>query len=112
MIAPWLLLTYVAIGLGEAVAWPAQQAIFVEVGRQVGMGSIMGLNQMGSSFGFLGGSLLGALVVSLFDLEAVFRYAGIAVMTGVLLFWLLMRRAQGQLRATEGTAHALALARE
>ena len=76
VIAPWLLLTMVFVGVAEAIAWPAQQAIFVTVGRAVGMGSIMGLNQMANSVGFLAGSLIGALVVAKWGLDAVFRYAG------------------------------------
>ena len=93
VVAPWLLVVVLAVGLAEAIAWPAQQAIFVTVGRRVGMGSIMGLNQMGNSVGFLTGSLVGALVVSMFGLDAVFRYAGIVTIVGALAFFVLMRRA-------------------
>src|SRR5690606_19417295 len=81
-------------GLGEAIAQPSQQAVFVEVGRKVGMGSLMGLNSMGSSLGFLGGSLVGAAVKSALGIEAVFYMAGVAALAGVLLFNVLMRRAE------------------
>ena len=101
VIAPWLLAVMVFVGVAEAIAWPAQQAIFVTVGRAVGMGSIMGLNQMGSSLGFLGGSLVGALVVASFGIDAVFRYAGIATLLGALLFYVLMRRASDELHALD-----------
>ena len=93
VIAPWLIAVVLVVGLAEAIAWPAQQAIFVTVGRRVGMGSIMGLNQMGSSVGFLTGSLVGAAVVSAFGLDAVFRYAGIVTIVGAAAFFVLMRRA-------------------
>lgn len=92
--APWLLVVFVAMGMAEAFAMPAQQALFVEAGRRGGMGAVMSLNQMASSLGFLGGSLIGAAVVSAFGLEAVFRFAGLLVFTGVAAFWVLMRRAQ------------------
>jgi MFS family permease len=101
VIAPWLLLLVAIVGFAEAIAFPAQQAIFVTVGRSVGMGSIMGLNQMGSSVGFLSGSLLGALVVSVWDLDAVFRYAGILTLVGAAVFAVLMLRANRELRAAE-----------
>jgi MFS family permease len=101
VVAPWLLFLVAIVGFAEAVAFPAQQAIFVTVGRSVGMGSIMGLNQMGSSVGFLAGSLLGALVVSIWDLDAVFRYAGILTLTGAVVFGVLMVRANRELRAAE-----------
>ncbi len=94
--APWLLVVFVIIGLSEAVAMPAQQALFVEAGRSAGMGAVMGLNQMGSSLGFLSGSLVGAAVVGVFGLESVFRFAGLLVFVGVMAFWFLMRRAQAQ----------------
>lgn len=92
VILPWLVALYVAVGLSEAVVVPAQRAIFVDVGRTAGMGSIMGLNQMSGSGGFLIGSLVGALVVELFGLEAAFRFTGIVVVAGALLFLVLTRR--------------------
>lgn len=94
--APWLLVVFVIMGMSEALAMPAQQALFVEAGRSAGMGAVMSLNQMGSSVGFLGGSLLGAAVVSVFGLPSVFRFAGLLVFVGVVAFWMLMRRAQAQ----------------
>jgi MFS family permease len=98
VLAPWLLLVTVVIGVAEALAFPAQQAIFVSVGRHVGMGSIMGLNQMGNSVGFLAGSLIGAAVVETWGLDAVFRYAGIVTLAGALVFTVLMLRAAEELR--------------
>ena len=115
VIAPWLLAIFVLIGLAEAIAWPAQQAIFVDVGRRVGMGSVMGLNQMGSSLGFLAGSMLGAAVVELFGLAAVFRAAGVAVLIGAVLFFVLMQRAReemAEIRAAARPDEELALAGE
>ena len=106
VIAPWLLVVTAVVGIAEAFAWPAEQAIFVTVGRAVGMGSIMGLNQMGSSLGFLAGSLVGAVVVASFGLDNVFRYAGIATLVGALVFFVLMRRAAEELRELERAAAA------
>jgi MFS transporter, DHA1 family, multidrug resistance protein len=94
VVAPWVLVAMLAAGIGEAVAQPSQQAVFVEVGRRVGMGSLMGLNSMGSSLGFLGGSLLGALVKSQLGIEYVFYMAGTASIVGLVAFNLLMRRAR------------------
>ena len=98
VLAPWLLVAYLAIGAGEAVASPAQNAIFVEAGREAGMGTVMALNQTGSSAGFLLGSLIGAAIVSEFGLEAAFRYAGLATFAGVLLFAMRMRAARAHAR--------------
>jgi MFS family permease len=101
VIAPWLLALMIGVGFAEAFAMPASQAIFVSVGRSVGMGSVMGLNQMGGSIGFLAGSLIGAAVVSNFGVDAVFRYAGVVSFLGALVFLLLMRRAAAELQAAE-----------
>ena len=107
VIVPWLLALYLLVGVAEAVAFPAQSAIFVTVGRTVGMGSIMGVNQMASSIGFLGGSLAGAAVVSNFGIENVFRYAGVMSALGAVLFLVLMLRAAEEIREAEGVAEEL-----
>lgn len=92
VILPWLLFLFFLAGVGEAIAMPAVNAVLVDAGRSVGMGSAMGLAQMGQAAGFLGGSLLGALVVDIWDLEAVFRYAGIVAILGAATFLVLMLR--------------------
>lgn len=93
-VLPWLLALFLVIGIGEAISWPAIQAILVDTGRSVGMGSMMGLGQMGQSLGFLGGSLAGAAVVEIWGLAAVFRYAGLVVFFGAVVFLVLMQRAK------------------
>ena len=92
--APWVLVALLIAGFGEALATPAQQAIFVEVGRHGGMGSLMGLNTMGNAVGFLSGSLFGALAKDLFGIEAVFTIAGALTMGGAVAFVAIMTRAR------------------
>jgi len=108
-VIPWLLLLFIGIGLAEALSLPAQQAIFVAAGRTVGMSSIMALSQMGQSFGFLAGSLAGAAVVEVWGLEAVFRYAGLIVGAGAVLFYLLMQRAKGEFAQAQELERARAV---
>jgi MFS family permease len=98
IIAPWLLAVLLIAGIAESLAFPSQQAIFVQIGRKVGMGSIMGVNSMGSSAGFLSGSLIGAVIKTQFGIDSVFYFAGIASLIGVVVFVLLMRRAAEDLR--------------
>jgi MFS family permease len=100
-LVPWLLAIVVVVGVAESIAFPAEQAVFVTIGRSVGMGSLMGLNSMGGSVGFLSGSLVGALVVEQYGIEAVFRWAGIVTILGALVFWALMRRAGEEMAAAE-----------
>ena len=111
-IAPWLLGTMSAIGILEALQQPAQQAIFVTVGRRVGMSSIMGLNQMGNSVGFLSGSLVGAAVVSAWGLDAVFRYSAVVTLAGGVAFAVLMLRARDELRDVPAMEPALVASEE
>lgn len=111
-IAPWLLGTMSAIGIFEALQQPAQQAIFVTEGRRVGMSSIMGLNQMGNSVGFLSGSLVGAAVVSAWGLDAVFRYSAVVTLAGGVAFAVLMLRARDELRDVPAVEPALVASEE
>ena len=106
VIVPWLLLLFLVVGLGESIEFPAQQAIFVDAGRAVGMGTIMGITQTAGGVGFLAGSMFGALVVGLWGLDAVFRYAGLAMFLGGLGFWLLMIRARRDFAMLEAAAAA------
>ena len=106
VIVPWLLLLFLFVGLGEAIEFPAQQAIFVDAGRMVGMGTIMGITQTAGGVGFLTGSMVGALVVSIWGLDAVFRYAGISMFLGGFAFWLLMIRARRDFAALDAAAAA------
>ncbi|MDA0365660.1 MAG: MFS transporter [Chloroflexi bacterium] len=109
-IAPAVLAVVMIAGVGEAIAFPAQQAVFVDVGRRVGMASLMGLNSMGNSIGFLAGSLIGAAVVAQFGISAVFTYAGLMMFVGIALFLVLMRRAARLIERERQAATAAAQA--
>jgi len=91
--APWVLAAMLVAGVAESLATPAQQAIFVQIGRRGGMGSLMGLNAMGNAIGFLGGSLIGAFVKDALGIDAVFSMAGIVTVGGAAIFVVLMGRA-------------------
>lgn len=98
-IVTWLLLSVLIAGVGEALAMPAQQAIFVTLGRVVGMGSLMGLNNMGSSIGFLFGSLAGALVVDTWGIRATFYFAALLLVVGIVIYATIMRSARAELES-------------
>lgn len=90
-IAPWLLAAIVVIGVGEAFVFPAQQAILVNLGREVGMGAVMGLNMSASGLGFLAGSMIAAAAVAGFGIDSVFRASGGLIVVGAFVFWWMMR---------------------
>ncbi|MFP4453444.1 MAG: MFS transporter [Desulfobacterales bacterium] len=58
-----LLLLFAAIGLGEAMSWPAMGAMAAEEGNKYGQGSMMGVFNMAMNAGlFIGAMGVGALV--------------------------------------------------
>ena len=90
--APWVLGALLVAGIAESLATPAQQAIFVQLGRAGGMASLMSLNAMGNAVGFLGGSLIAAWVKGTFGIDAVFTFAGGVMIGGAMIFLFLMTR--------------------
>ena len=90
--APWILGALLVAGIAESLATPAQQAIFVQLGRSGGMASLMSLNAMGNAVGFLGGSLIAAWVKGTFGIDAVFTLAGAVMIGGAIIFLFLMTR--------------------
>lgn len=97
--APWVLAALLVAGVAESLATPAQQAIFVQLGRRGGMGSLMGLNAMGNAIGFLSGSLVGAFVKDALGIEAVFTFAGVITAGGAAIFVVLMSRSDEEIQA-------------
>ncbi len=104
-LAVWVLAVVLIAGVGESMAMPAQQAMFVTLGRVVGMGSLMGLNNMGTSIGFLFGSLAGAGVVAALGVRSVFVFAAAVMFLGMFFYIAVMRAAREEL------AHASEVAR-
>ena len=98
-VAPWVLGVLLVVGVAESLAGPAQQAIFVQLGRRGGMGTLMGLNAMAGAVGFLGGSLVAAVVKDVLGIAAVFTFAGVITAGGAALFVLLMRGAGEEIHA-------------
>jgi MFS family permease len=84
---------FIIIGTFESMAVPSINAITVDKGRFVGMGSIMGVFNTAMSLGLVLGSLAGGMIEDSFGIGWVFRYAGILAITGLILFNIFMRRA-------------------
>ena len=84
---------FAVMGLLETVAMPAGNAITVETGRRLGMGSVMSVYNMANSAAVIVGALAGAGVESAAGIGWVFPAAAGTVVIGVVAFNLLMRRA-------------------
>jgi len=111
---PWmrsfvpLLLLFSLTALFESIAVPSATAIVVDRGRVLGMGAAMGLFNTAMAIGLLIGSLAGGAVQSSLGVDSVFRYAAGIALVGVVVFYILMRRAQ----RTEKTVSASRTERE
>jgi DHA1 family multidrug resistance protein-like MFS transporter len=85
---------FAGMGMLETVAMPAGNAITVETGRRLGMGSVMSLFNMANSAAVIVGAMGGAAIESSAGIARVFPAAAVAVVAGAVGFNLLMRRAR------------------
>ena len=83
---------FMVMAIFESSAVPAANAITVEKGRSMGMGSVMGVFNMAISLGIIIGSMTGGVIESSHGLSWVFCYISAAGLLGVVLFNVFMRR--------------------
>lgn len=104
---PWtrdfamLLGLFMVMATFESVALPAAEAITVEKGRSLGMGSVMGVFNMAMSLGMIVGSVIGGLIQGSIGIGWVFRFAAVLGLVGVVVFNVFMRRAGAGLGSSE-----------
>ena len=89
---PWmesfatLLILFMAIGISESMAMPSVNAMAVERGREIGMGSVMGISNMAMAAGLVIGSMVGGLIETSIGLTAVFRFIALLGLIGTCIF--------------------------
>jgi DHA1 family multidrug resistance protein-like MFS transporter len=85
-----LFMAGILFGVGGGIAMPALMALAVMKGNVTdAMGSVMALLTVGHSLGMMVGSLLGGVMMDLFDLRHVFPLGTVIILAGVILFSLL-----------------------
>mgnify|MGYP001570464550 CR=1 FL=1 len=86
-----LLLFNILMGLGSAVSIPAGSAITAQLGKKLGMGSVMGL--FNTAFGIGGGigPIIAGLIMLAAGLAFVFVSSAIIVLIGTIIFYYLMK---------------------
>lgn len=95
---PWLgsftslMCLFLVMGLFESMAGPSINAIAVEKGRSLGMGSVFGAFNMATSLGLITGSMVGGMVEGSMGIVYVFRFAAVLALTGVVIFNVFMLR--------------------
>ena len=80
------------MGFGSAISIPPGTAITAQLGKKMGMGSVMGL--FNTAFGIGGGigPIIAGLVMETISLTFVFASSAAIVMVGTLLFYYLMKK--------------------
>jgi DHA1 family multidrug resistance protein-like MFS transporter len=95
---PWLgsfgilLGVFVVIGIFESMAMPSLNAITVDKGRILGMGTVMGMFNMAMSLGLVIGSMSGGVIETSMGIDAVFRFAAALGLVGIVAFNIFMLR--------------------
>ena len=87
-----LLLFNLLMGFGSAISIPAGSAITAQLGRKLGMGSVMGI--FNTAFGIGGGigPIIAGLMMVAFGLATVFVSSAIIVLIGTIIFYYLMKK--------------------
>ncbi len=86
-----LLFYNLLMGFGSAISIPAGSAITAQLGRKLGMGSVMGL--FNTAFGIGGGigPIIAGLIMLATSLTFVFVSSAMIVLAGTIIFYYLMR---------------------
>ena len=69
-----------------SMAMPSVNAMAVERGREIGMGSVMGISNMAMASGLVIGSMVGGLIETSIGLTAVFRFIALLGLIGTCAF--------------------------
>ncbi len=88
---PVVVLLLIGEGVCASLAIVSASAMQVVAGRKVGMGTVLGLGSGGNGIGIVFGSVVGGLLVDVFQLRAAFFFGGLSMAAGVPLFLALTR---------------------
>ncbi len=89
----WVILPLaLTLALGAGIANPAVSALSVTEGRKFGMGSTMGVVNMGMSVGFSVGPIIAGKVVDLGESSYAFYFGAGMMAIGVMVFFLLTQQ--------------------
>lgn len=99
---PVLLAVCVAIGLFGAFSIPASTAIAVTEGRELGMGEVMAVFNMGMPMGHLFGFLISGWIMDEIGIKSLFYFSGIMSFFGIALFIYLLYGVRDHAGADKG----------
>jgi MFS transporter, DHA1 family, multidrug resistance protein len=94
----WLMAAGALIGTGAGISTPALMNLSMGVGKDVGMGSWMGVTNTAMSIGFMVAPLLSGIVMDMLGIDKVFYVLGtVAVCGGLMYAYYMYRRSCGHL---------------
>jgi len=81
----------ILMGIGNGIAMPAGFVITAEVGRTMGMGSIMGLTDAGWSLGMIVSPILSGIIMDTLGLPSIFIFGGVLIVIGTALISMFLK---------------------
>jgi MFS family permease len=82
-----LLLLNALMGVGGGISMPAGLALSGHVGRNVGMGAVMGTLETGWSTGMIASPILSGVIMDAFGLRAIFFFGGGIIVVGTMFIY-------------------------
>jgi MFS family permease len=86
-----LLIISIIIGLGRAIALPASMAITTKLGKEKGMGSVIGLLSTAMNVGMVLGPVISGVVNDLININFVFFVTSIIIFLATIIFFFLTK---------------------
>jgi MFS family permease len=86
-----LLIISIIIGLGRAIALPASMAITTKLGKEKGMGSVIGLLGTAMNVGMVLGPVISGIVNDLINVNFVFFITSIIIFLSTIIFFFLTK---------------------
>ncbi len=90
-----LIILSILMGIGAGLAFPAAAAVATDLGRNHGMGNIMGFFNQAMSFGMILGPIVSGWVMDLLGLSVVFIFGGCIGVAGSILCVYLFSKSKG-----------------
>ncbi len=86
-----ILILNIVMGIGNGIAMPGGFVITGQLGRTMGMGSVMGLTDTGWSVGMIAAPILSGVIMDSLGVPSIFITGGVLTIIGVLLVAFFLR---------------------
>jgi MFS family permease len=86
-----ILILNIIMGIGNGIAMPAGFVITGRIGRNLGMGSTMGITDSGWSLGMIASPIISGVIMDAFGLAYIFIVGGILIAIGSALVYIFLK---------------------